>query len=393
MAALELRNKKYRIVFMYQHRKYAYSLDTGDRQTAEALRGVVEKTLMLIEQKAIRVPDGADIVAFVKNGGKVEEEAKPTPTPLTLAQFIAKYLETHGQGAMEANSLATVRMHLAHFESTLGERFAVRSLTIADLQQHVDSRRKKKYRGRQLSPVTLRKEVASFRAAWNWGAITGLMSGPFPSRGLVYPKTDEKPPFMTMLEIRGRITTDLQARERDALWDCVYLTREELPHLLAHVQEKAVHAWIHPFISFVAHTGGAAKRGVARARAGCGLHGDDGPFTGEKTQSATAHNPPRTADTLSRRRAEGVAGRPPRRTVPVLPGGRGVPEQETQFDDGSQEREGAAVVTEGADGDGDQTGEARDDGGADEGRDSRPLPPDAGWIGMGGASRATLPAT
>jgi hypothetical protein len=95
VASLELRNKKSRVVFMHAGRKYSYALDTADRATAEGLRGV-ERALMLIEQKVIRVPDGADVV---KNGGKPEEEkAKPAPAPLTLRRLNEKYLQTHGQG-------------------------------------------------------------------------------------------------------------------------------------------------------------------------------------------------------------------------------------------------------------------------------------------------------
>jgi integrase len=261
MASLELRNQKYRVVFMYSGRKFSYALDTRDKTTAEALRGGVEKTIMLIEQKVIRVPEGADIVAFVKSGGKVEEEPKPAPAPLTLGQLKVNYLQTHGQGAMEANSLATVRMHLGHFVGTLGERFAVRSLTLDDLQRHVNERRKKKYRGRQLSAVTLKKEVASFRAAWNWAALSGLVKGTFPSKGLVYPKTDEKPPFMTMAEIQRRITPSMNEAERDELWGCLYLTQEELPLLLNHVKQAAAHPWVYPLFCFVAHTG--ARRSEA----------------------------------------------------------------------------------------------------------------------------------
>jgi hypothetical protein len=50
VAALELRNKTYRVVFMYAGKKYAYSLDTAASDIAEALRGGVEKTLMLLNQ-------------------------------------------------------------------------------------------------------------------------------------------------------------------------------------------------------------------------------------------------------------------------------------------------------------------------------------------------------
>ena len=78
MAALERRNQTYRVVFMYAGKKYAYSLDTGERDMAEALRGGVEKTLMLIAQGLVKLPVGSDIIAFVKAGGKIEE---PPPRP------------------------------------------------------------------------------------------------------------------------------------------------------------------------------------------------------------------------------------------------------------------------------------------------------------------------
>src|SRR4051812_13967405 len=117
MASLELRNQKYRVVFMYAGRKYGYSLDTCDRHTAEALRGGVEKTLMLIGQGAFDIPEGADIVTFVRHGGR-----PPTKTPETLAparlsftSFKSSYLDARSGGSMEVNSLATARMHLNHF--------------------------------------------------------------------------------------------------------------------------------------------------------------------------------------------------------------------------------------------------------------------------------------
>jgi hypothetical protein len=183
MASLELRNQAYRVVFMFRGRKFGFSLETGDRQTAEALTGGVEKTLMLIGQGALVVPDDADVVAFVRTGGKEPQEPPPAaPAPITFVAFKEQYLETHGHGAMEENSLDTIRMHLGHFEKSLGGRFTVQDLALADLQQHVNRRREKKYRGKKLSPVTLKKEMASFRAAWNWAAHMTLVKGPFPSR-------------------------------------------------------------------------------------------------------------------------------------------------------------------------------------------------------------------
>ena len=156
---------------------------------------------------------------------------------------------------MEANSLQTVTMHLGHFEKVLGQGFPLEQMQMADLQRHVNERMRKKYRGRNLSSVTLKKEMASFRAAWNWAINMGLVTGAFPSRGLVYPKSDEKPPFMTKDEIKRKITAKMTDDEKAELWECLYLRADELAMFLAFVKMHAAHGWIYPLISFAAHTG------------------------------------------------------------------------------------------------------------------------------------------
>src|SRR5205085_314506 len=127
-----------------------------------------------------------------------------------------QYLRTHANGTLEASSLGTARSHLNQFTKTLGERCRVRSLTLLNLQEHVERRRKK-----GVSPVTLRKEVAALRACWNWAAVGKLIDGAFPGRGLRFPKEDEKEPFRTFAE--------LEARGGDAdLWEALYFTRAEV---------------------------------------------------------------------------------------------------------------------------------------------------------------------
>lgn len=203
MASLEKRNQTYRIVFMHGGKRHGFSLKTGDRREAETLAGGVEKTMMRIEQKLLKVPHGVDIVKFVQNDGQVEEAAPPLAAePITFAQFRDRYLATHEGGGMESDSLRTVRIHLGHIAATLGEQFLLPTLASSDLQRHITRRAAvKRAGGRRLSPTTIRKELASFRAAWNWAFHMGLVSGQFPNRGLVFPKVDEKPPFMTWQEI------------------------------------------------------------------------------------------------------------------------------------------------------------------------------------------------
>jgi integrase len=157
---------------------------------------------------------------------------------------------------MEPNSLATAAMHLGHFGKTLGDRFRLQDLSLADLQRHVNRRLQKKYRGKALSPTTLRKEAASFRAAWNWAALNGLVHGTFPSKGLVYPKADEKPPFLTWPEVGRKLAAGgLSAGQQAELWDCVYLRKAEIEELLAHVKAHATQPWVYPLVCATAHTG------------------------------------------------------------------------------------------------------------------------------------------
>jgi integrase len=260
MATLERRNDHFRIIFFYKNKRYAQSLHTGDIKEAETLRGGIEERLMRLNQNLVELRPGADLVDYVVSGINIAEGERPAaqgppPDKITFAKLRDAYLETHAHGAMEENSLSTVRLHLGHFAVSLGERFPMPDLKQDDLQAHVTKRSQKKYRGKKLSPVTLRKEMASFRAVWNWGVDSGKLTGQFPNRGLKYPKYDEKLPFMTWHEIERKIAPDMTQAEKAELWDCLYLRADELAQLLAFVKDHAAHPWIYPLFCFAAHTG------------------------------------------------------------------------------------------------------------------------------------------
>jgi integrase len=255
MASVQKKGDAYYCQFLFQGRRRTVTVGKVSADSAAAFAARTEELLGLIARGRVVLPPGTDITDFVRRDGRPLE---PDPAPaalVTFRQLKDRYLETHRAGAMESNSLETARMHLGHFERTLGARFPLPSLTLADVQRHVTGRSRKQYRGRPLSPVTLRKEVASFRAAWNWGVLNGLTEGPFPSRGVVYPKADEKPPFMTLEEITGRLSPSTSDKERDELWQCLYLRPEEVGELLEHVKGRASHDWVYPLVGFAAHTG------------------------------------------------------------------------------------------------------------------------------------------
>jgi len=198
MASLQERNGSYRIMFRFQGKLRTFTVGVVPQKEAEAKIGQVDLLLMRLKQGLLELPSAMSIEDFLQCDGIVKKPNETRPAAaITLARLSEQYLETHGNGAMEANSLQTIAMHLGHFKRSLGAEFPLAELQMAHLQEHINSRMKKRYRGRSLSPATLKKKMASFRAAWNWASNMGIVKGTFPSRGLVYPKSDEKPPFMT----------------------------------------------------------------------------------------------------------------------------------------------------------------------------------------------------
>ena len=256
MASIQKKGESFYCQFCYLGRRYTVTVGPVSEDEAEAFRGKADYLLLRIRQGFVRVPPGVAITDFILRDGQVPEPEKVAAEPTTFRQFKERYLDTHRDGAMEASSLSTVAMHLNHFGRTLGDGFPLQQLTLADLQRHVSQRAKKKYRGKPLSPVTLKKETATFRAAWNWAALNDLVQGAFPSKGLVYPKAEEKPPFMTWQEIERRVAAGGLTKAQVAeLWDSLYLRKEEIKQLLAFFKENAAHPWVYPLVCTAAHTG------------------------------------------------------------------------------------------------------------------------------------------
>lgn len=245
MAAIQERNNKYRILFCYQGKRHSLGLGAVSPDEAEAKAGQVDLLLLRLNQGLLTVPTGVPIEEFMLHDGKVKSVRQARAIePTTFGKLRDSYLETIN-GSIEENSLLTVTLHLKHFERSLGIGFPVQELSLDHLQRHILKRKDR-------SPVTLRKELASYRAMWNWGVQSGRLSGPFPNKGLRYPKGEEKPPFMTWQEIERRVS---RQPDQVGLWNALFLQIPEIEELLAYVKKEAAHEWIYPMVCFAAHTG------------------------------------------------------------------------------------------------------------------------------------------
>lgn len=265
MGWVERRGKKYRLSFRYGGEMYRHSLGVETQKEADESLALVERNLRLLEQGVLELPRGVDLPLFLLSGGK--RTAKPEiHEVLTLGRLVDLYLGAH-VGARESNTLGTARIHANHLKRTLGEDFSIQTLTAADLQSHVERRKKMKGRGgKPLAAYTIKKEITGLSGIWSWAVRMGHLTGSYPNEGLVYPKSAEKPPFQTRAEIEAQLKRGgLDEAEAAELWGCLFLTLPEIAELLEFVKANARHDWIYPMFCFAAHTG-ARRSEILRSR-------------------------------------------------------------------------------------------------------------------------------
>jgi integrase len=259
MASLQKKGNCWYCQFIHGGRRHTAPLGAVSDEDAAGIKARYEQLLRLLGQRLLSLPPAVDICAFLQNDGKppAKDEVQPAPShALTLGELRDRYLRTRSR-ALEPNTLATIRTHFGHLAETFREAVELKGLGMADLQKHIDRRQDVVQAG------TIKMEIVSLRTAWNWAVRAKMLADPFPGAGLSYPKAREKPHFMTWEEVERRISLGGDAAE---LWDCLYLTTDEVGKLLEHVRGKAVQPWVYPMAAFAAHTG-ARRSELLRVRA------------------------------------------------------------------------------------------------------------------------------
>lgn len=265
MASLELRGKKYAVVFRYGGLKLSRSLKTSSELEARTRLSRLEENLRLVEAGRLIIPDDADIATFLLSDGRINQ--KPQLRQLSLSELFEKFFHDLPENTLEQNTLGTMKIHQRHLVRKLGEKFDVTRLSLADLQGYVRERSLEDgQRGRKIGAATIKKEIATLRVVWNWAIDHKLIKGTFPNKGLRMPKTVEHPPFQTWEEIEP-LVVGLEDVEAQAYWDCLYLRVEQTEEILNHVQEHALHPFIYPMFVMAAHTG-ARRSEILRSQIG-----------------------------------------------------------------------------------------------------------------------------
>ena len=241
MASLEERNGRFRVSFRFGGVKYNRALKTRSEAEAAGRCRRLEENVRLVESGRLSIPLGADIATFLLSDGNLV--CRPLGrSPVGVDKLFDEYFAEIPDGALEPSTIEGMHIHRRHLLRVLGARFAIQQLSVTDLQQYVSQRSKEKgLRGRRVSASTIAKEIRTFRAVWNWAIEPDRLTGEFPNKALKLPKTTEKPPFQTNEAITRQIeSAGLDENVAAELWECVYLSRDEIDALLDHIESESL---------------------------------------------------------------------------------------------------------------------------------------------------------
>lgn len=252
---------RFRIRFDFGGQEFKRSVKTQKENIARSIQGRVEDTIRMLEQGRLTIPPGVEPGVFILSDGKLT--AKPVAVrPLTLAELVEKYQQSSAAAVKETTTKGTERTHCKHLVQIMGGATALQTMTPADVQSYIDARSQQHWHGKAIKGQTVRKEVDTFKTIWNWAASMGYLTGAPPIKGAKTAKSKDREPFRTWDEIE-RITArkGLSPEERAELWETLFLNRQEVAELLAHVRSVKARPYVHPLFVFIAHTG--ARRSEA----------------------------------------------------------------------------------------------------------------------------------
>ena len=270
MAWAEERNKNWRIVFRYQNAKHSFSVGEVNKTVAKTFENTTEELLGLLKRKMITLPEGCNIEEFMLHRGQPPASATilhDVNAELTLIGLREAYIASQ-EGKLEETTLSAIRLHFGHLVRIMGGNQLIAALKRSHVQSYADTRanewidpniyRKmrrvrdaaKKPRSNRKPPpaasddrprrhpsaATIRKEIVSFRTAWNWARNQLDLKGEFPGRAIGYAKTDESLPFMTWDEAERRINNGDDPLK---VWECVYLRSAEIGEFLSWLKGRA----------------------------------------------------------------------------------------------------------------------------------------------------------
>jgi integrase len=235
MANLGRKDGIYHIRFRFRTKEYKKSLKVRDRAEAEAAKRAVELTVHRLLTGQAVVPDGVDPGDFILSGGTLTEPAACRADVPSLRDLVSDYLAVQRSYLAEStHGLFTIHLNhvLRHFGRAGDER--------ADRVTHEQLDRYLRERITLTSEETAAKERRTLIHLFKWAlAQKKLMASPAAALPVIKGAGD-RGRFRTLAEIQGIIERGgLSEEEILSLWECLYLTPQEIADLLKQVRASA----------------------------------------------------------------------------------------------------------------------------------------------------------
>ncbi len=246
---------RFRVRFRLNGQEFNRLIKTKNRKEAIAILGRIEETVMLVERGRLTLPEDAEPGRFILSDGKFTQK-QCAQKIRDFNKLFEQYEESQFHNSKEQTTQTTEQIHLRHLRRLLKLSTALVAVKVSTLQAYVDNRLKEKYQGKNILPDTVRNEIATFRLIWNWAVQQELITMRCPTRGLVFPNRDEKPPFMTRKEIELKIARGGLHEEKIAeLWESLYLSNLEIEVILELARTNKRCPFFYPMLVTAAHTG------------------------------------------------------------------------------------------------------------------------------------------
>ena len=259
MASLEQRNGTYRIVFRYAGKKLSQSLATEKESVALGLKASLEERIKLIRTKMLPPPPVDCVIAEYLIHGisvPVEPSVPSVSQPVKFYELCERFFDSFLRSSIEDESFDMLQTHKRNLVRHLGQKI-IRRISQGTAQEYINKRSEEPgIRGNRVAAVTIRKEITTFNSILKWAKAEGLIEATIDFKNLRYPKGKEKPPFQTLQEIKQAISrNNLTDSAKNELWDCLFLSTDEIALLLEHVKANATYSFIYPMFAFAAFTG------------------------------------------------------------------------------------------------------------------------------------------
>lgn len=262
MPTLEKRGEKWRLSFMYKRRRFSCTLFAQTQLEAETHRADAIIRLRMLKQGLIDLR-GSSIENYILYKGNPPavgwQPQAPDRRDLTVGKLRDLYLASATYRRLEPSTQAMTRSHFVHLMRIFRARQPLIEITQREMQRYVEQRERD--RNPPINVETIRKELKTFRTAWNWAMRIESFPEPWPGKYLTFQKGDEQLPFLTIQEAEARIAEGVLPKDA---YESIYLLPSEVAEILDHVRASKLPIWVYPMFVMAAHTG-ARRSEILRA--------------------------------------------------------------------------------------------------------------------------------